>query len=118
MSGTLVTADQVKGLSTKAFKDLWKVVEAEARRREAIAVAGVEMDHRIRQARSDLGLPERGVGEEWTQPVEFYDAYPQGALITHEGQKLVSDIHANLRPPTDTLAWVHAPENEAIIHAD
>lgn len=42
---------------------------------------------------------------EWTQPAGAHDAWPLGALVTHNGQVWRSTIAANVWPPGTASLW-------------
>lgn len=44
---------------------------------------------------------------EWSQPVGAFDAYPQGAKVTHKGQHYTSDIDNNVWEP-GVYGWTEA----------
>lgn len=52
-----------------------------------------------------------GEKTEWAQPVSAVDAYPRGAVVTHQGQQWESTVAANVWQP-GTSGWRKAPETD------
>ena len=73
-------------------------VQAELDRRALVASAG----DRISQINTEV-LTASGVsdGDDWTQPTDASNAYPEGWTVTYNGQKWISLIPANTTKPGD-----------------
>ena len=60
--------------------------------------AGQDIDRLIRQYATQTGR-DLSDGAEWVQPTGAHDAYPKGAIVSHDGKTWVSLVAANTWQP-------------------
>lgn len=77
----------------------WNAAEVTERDEQAAAAAKVIEDRAILDAITYLSTTAHAEGEAWVQPVVADDAYPKGALVTHNGKDWESLTPANVWTP-------------------
>ena len=75
---------------------LRRQVLTEQERRRILAAAPQQAEQIARQWADASGRHE---GDEWRQPVGAFDAYPQGAVVAHNGKMWESTTPANVWEP-------------------
>lgn len=80
----------------------WQAAGVERERRQRLATLPDTITELIDTYQRALG---RSTGADWSQPQGAHDAYPEGAIVTHDGQTWRSTIPANVWPP-GVHGWV------------
>lgn len=87
---------ELTALTDDELDDLRRQVFTEQERRHVLATAPQQAEQLAQQWADASGRHE---GDEWRQPVGAFDAYPLGAIVTHQGKTWESTTPANVWEP-------------------
>jgi hypothetical protein len=105
----LVINIDMEQLGDDELVELLNHAKAERDRRYTTAVIPGQIDSLNRQYLEQTG---RGLNLPWQQPTGAHDAYPEGWVVTHNGEQWVSIIPANVWEPGVSGWGVLVPEGE------
>lgn len=103
-----MTTDDLKQLDSEALNLLSQRVQAEVRRRRALRDNEAKIDQLIAESQEAEGV-SLGIGEPWVQPAHALNAYPRGAIVTHNGKRWQSTTPINTWEP-GVSGWHHLPD--------
>lgn len=78
------------------LESLAQQLQAERERRRALATSPAKVEALVQQYQAALG---REGGSEWVEPTSALDAYPLGAVVTHDGKMWDSKQAMNVFEP-------------------
>lgn len=95
-------------LSNYELDILRRDVEFEQKRRKTLASAPAQADEIARRYREATGAQD---GDPWVQPQGAHDAYPEGSIVTHNGETWINLTPANVWEP-GVSGWREFTEEE------
>ncbi|WGH91456.1 hypothetical protein QDX23_03555 [Auritidibacter ignavus] len=88
----------------KQLADLRQAITNETTRRDIIDSAMTRVSGLIDQYQEYAGTQHTD-SDEWVQPVTVLEAYPQDAVVTHDGHTWKSTVPANISAPGANDHW-------------
>lgn len=88
--------DELRALTDTDLQHLLGEVYAEVQRRQTLAAAPAEAEALAHRYAEAIGRED---GDEWAAPSGAHNAYPQGAIVTHDGKQWESLTPANVWAP-------------------
>ena len=102
--------EEAQSMELAELRELSASLAELVRQEEAAAAAPAVMDEIVRERGEALG---RKIGDPWARPSGAVDAYPTGAVVTHEGSTWRNLTPANVWEPGES-GWREVPAEDAV----
>ena len=102
--------EEARGMELAELRELSASLAELVRQAEAAAAAPAAMDEIVREHGEAKG---RKIGDPWVRPSGAVDAYPTGAVVTHEGSTWRNLTPANVWEPGES-GWREVPAEDAV----